>query len=150
MRKLGHKEVKLLAQDYTAKNTYVHIYILKRSFFDFFLLINLFIFGCVGSPPLCESPLQPRQAGATPHRGARVSLVAEHRLQTRRPSSHGPRAQLLRSTRDPPRPGPEPLSPPPAGRLSTTAPPGKPDDFCNIFSFQKIAIQRTLINVYMS
>ena len=55
-----------------------------------------------------------------------VSLVAEHRLQTRRLSNCGSRAQLLRSMWDPPRPGLEPVSPALAGRLSTTAPPGKP------------------------
>ena len=33
----------------------------------------LFIYGCVGSSFLCEGPLQLRQAGATPHRGARAS-----------------------------------------------------------------------------
>ena len=53
-------------------------------------------------------------------------LVAEHRLQTRRLSNRGPRAQPLRGTWDPPRPGLEPVSPASAGRLSTTAPPGKP------------------------
>ena len=53
-------------------------------------------------------------------------LVAEHRRQTRRLSSRGSRAQLLRGMRDPPRPGLEPVSPALAGRLSTTAPPGKP------------------------
>ena len=55
-----------------------------------------------------------------------ASLVAEHRLQTRRLSSCGSRAQLLRSTQDPPRPGLKPTSPALAGRLSTTAPAGKP------------------------
>ena len=55
-----------------------------------------------------------------------ASLVAEHKLQTRRLSSCGPRAQLLRGTWDPPRPGLEPVSPALAGRFSTTAPPGKP------------------------
>ena len=55
-----------------------------------------------------------------------ASLVAEHRLQTRRLSNCGSRAQLLRSTRDLPRPGLEPVSPAPAGRFPTTAPPGKP------------------------
>ena len=55
-----------------------------------------------------------------------ASLVAEHRLQTRRLSSCDARAQLLRSTWDPPRPGLEPASPAPAGRFSTAAPPGKP------------------------
>ena len=55
-----------------------------------------------------------------------ASLVAEHRFQTRRLSSCGSRAQLLRGMWDPPRPGLEPVSPELAGRFSTTAPPGKP------------------------
>ena len=55
-----------------------------------------------------------------------ASLVAEHKLQTHRLSSCGPRVQLLRDTWDPPRPGLEPAYPALAGRLSTTAPPGKP------------------------
>ena len=55
-----------------------------------------------------------------------ASLVAKHSLQTRRLSSCGSRAQLLRGTWDLPRPGLEPVSPALAGRLSTTAPPGKP------------------------
>ena len=54
------------------------------------------------------------------------SLVAEHRLQTRRFSSCGSRAQLLRGMWDFPRPGLEPVSPALAGRFSTTAPTGKP------------------------
>ena len=59
-----------------------------------------------------------------------ASLVAAHRLQTRRLSSCGSRAQLLRGMWDPPRPELEPVSPALAGRFSTTAPPGKPwDDF---------------------
>ena len=56
-----------------------------------------------------------------------ASLAAEHRLQTRRLSNCGSRAQLLRGTWDPPRPGLEPVSPALAGRLPTTAPPGKSD-----------------------
>ena len=55
-----------------------------------------------------------------------VSLAAEHRLQTLRPSNCGSRAQLLRSMWDLPGPGLEPVSPALAGRFSTTAPPGKP------------------------
>ena len=51
-----------------------------------------------------------------------ASLVAEHRLQTRRLSSCGSWALSLRGMRDLPRPGLEPVS----GRFSTTAPPGKP------------------------
>ena len=52
--------------------------------------------------------------------------VAEHRLQTRRLSNCGSRAQSLRGMWDLPRQGLEPVSPALAGRLSTTAPPGKP------------------------
>ena len=55
-----------------------------------------------------------------------ASLAAEHRLQTRRLSSCGSWAQLLRGMWDPPRPGLEPVSPALAGGFSTTAPPGKP------------------------
>ena len=53
--------------------------------------------------------------------------AAEHRLQTRRLSNRGSRTQSLRGTWDPPRPGPEPASPAPAGGPPTTAPPGKPN-----------------------
>ena len=75
-----------------------------------------------------------------------ASLVAEHRLETRRLetrrletrrletrrletrrlSNCGSWAQSLRGMWDPPRPGLEPVSPASEGRLSTTAPPGKP------------------------
>ena len=55
-----------------------------------------------------------------------ASPVAEHRLQTRRLSNCGSRAQLLRGMWDLPRPGFEPVFPALAGRFSTTAPPGKP------------------------
>ena len=55
-----------------------------------------------------------------------ASLVAEHRLQTRRLSNCGSWAQLLRGMWDLPRPGLEPVSPALAGRFSTTVPPGKP------------------------
>ena len=60
-----------------------------------------------------------------------ASLVAEHRLQRRRLSSCGSRAQLPRGMWIPPRPELEPVSPALAGRLSTSAPPGKPL-FCSI------------------
>ena len=55
-----------------------------------------------------------------------ASPAAEHKLQTRRLSNCGSRAQLLRGMWDLSRPGLEPVSPALAGRLSTTAPPGKP------------------------
>ena len=54
-----------------------------------------------------------------------ASLVVEHRLQTRRLSSCGSRAQLLRGMWNLPGPGLEPVSPALAGGFSTTAPPGK-------------------------
>ena len=57
---------------------------------------------------------------------AAASLVAEHRLQTRRLSNCGSWAQPPRGMWDLPRPGLEPVSPALAGRFSTTAPPGKP------------------------
>ena len=55
-----------------------------------------------------------------------ASLAAEHRLQTRRLSNCGSRAQLLRGMWNLPRPGLEPVSPALTGGFSTTAPPGKP------------------------
>ena len=92
-------------------------------------------------------------ARALPSRGKRGPLLiavrgpltiaappaAEHRLQTRRLSSCGSRAQSLRGTRDPPRPGLEPVSPALAGGLSTTAPPGKPRNcrFLIMFDLQE-------------
>ena len=56
----------------------------------------------------------------------KASVVVENSLQTRRLSSCGSRAQLLRGMWDLPRPGLEPMSPALAGRFSTTVPPGKP------------------------
>ena len=58
-----------------------------------------------------------------------ASPVAEHRLQTRRLSNCGSRAQLLRGMWDLPRPGLEPVSPALAGGFLTTAPPGKSPRF---------------------
>ena len=64
-----------------------------------------------------------------------ASLVVEHRLQTRRLSNCGSRAQLLRDMWDLPRPGLEPVSPALAGRFSTTAPPGKPYSGSFVFPY---------------
>ncbi|XP_059860647.1 mitochondrial 2-oxodicarboxylate carrier isoform X3 [Delphinus delphis] len=58
-----------------------------------------------------------------------MRLGPEHSLQTRRLSGHGSRAQLLRGMWDLPGPWHEPASPASAGRLSTTAPPGKPPSY---------------------
>ena len=76
-----------------------------------------------------------------------ASLVAEHRLQTRRLSSCGLRAQLLCSMWDLPRPGLEPVSPALAGRFLTTAPPGKPSRklFSLLSRDRKIQIRQTCI-----
>ena len=71
-----------------------------------------------------------------------ASLVAEHRLQTRRLSSCGSQAQLLRGMWDPPRPGLEPVSPALAGRLSTAAPPGKP----TITIFEMCKLRQKVVN----
>ena len=93
---------------------------------------------------MCEGFLWLWRAGATSHRGrgpltVAAPLVAEHRLQTRRLSSCGSRAQLLRGMWDLPRPGLEPASPALAGRLSTTAPPGKTKQ--GFFKFISIVVK---------
>ena len=129
-------------------STYFFFFFLKMYFFfNFFkfiiyLFIYLFIFVCIGSSvrgrafsscgkwgplfiavrgPLFTAVRGPFTIAAPP--------AAGHRLQTRRLSSCGSRAQPLRGMWDPPRPGLEPVSPALAGRLSTTAPPGKPDKY---------------------
>ena len=101
--------------------------------FKWLFFFNLFfIYGCVGSSFLCEGFLSscgkwgPLFIAVRGPLTIAASLVAEHRLQTRRLSSCGARAQLLRGMRDLPRPGLKPVSPALAGRFSTTAPPGKP------------------------
>ena len=113
-------------------------------FIFYFLFLKIFIyffiiFGCVGSSFLCEAFSSCGKRGPffiTVRRPLTIaaSLVAEHRLQTRRLSSCGSRAQLLLGMWDPPRPGFEPVSPALAGRFSTTAPPGKPPFFFNVLN----------------
>ena len=101
----------------------------------FFLYINLFIYlylflavldlrfcarafsSCDERGPLFIAVHGPLTVAASP--------VAEHRLQTRRLSSCGSRAQLLCGMWDLHGPGLEPVSPALAGGFSTTAPPGK-------------------------
>ena len=74
-----------------------------------------------------------------------ASLVAEHRLQMRRLSSCGSRAQLLRGMWDPPRPGLKPMSPAVAGRFSTTVPPGKPwKNILNAVFFSVKLVHKTI------
>ena len=80
-----------------------------------------------------------------------ASLVVEHRLQTRKLSSCGSRAQLLRGMWDPPRPGLEPVSPALAGRFSTTAPPGKPLSFLIIgLSGYKVYVLKFIVQCSVS
>ena len=121
----------------------------------FFFLINLFIYflavlglrfcarafsSCGKRGPLFIAVRGPLTIVA--------SLVAEHRLQTRRLSSCGSRAQLLRGTWYLPRPGLEPVSPALVGRFSTTAPPGKPpcgalkSQFLFIFFLHWVLVRR--------
>ena len=79
-----------------------------------------------------------------------ASLVAEHRLQTRRLSSCGSQAQLLCGMWDLPRPGLEPVSPALAGGFSTTAPPGKPHMFLfDSFYSRKIMRQNYISLVFL-
>ena len=101
---------------------------------DFYLFIYLFIYLFMAVLGLCFcvrafSSCGKRGPLFVAVRGPLIivaSLVAEHRLQTRRLSNCGSQAQLLHGMWDPPRPGLEPVSPALAGRFSTTAPPGKP------------------------
>ena len=109
-------------------------FLLPNFFFFFLIFIYLFIYlfmavlglrfcarassSCGERGPLFIAVRGPLTIAASP--------VAEHRLQMRRLSSCGSRAQLLCGMWDLPRPGIEPVSPALAGGFSTTAPPGKP------------------------
>ena len=125
---------------------------------DLFIYLFFFIFGCVRSSVRARAfsscskwgPLfiavrgllfiavrGPLTIAAPP--------VAGHRLQTRRLSSCGTRAQPLRGMWDLPRPGLEPVSPALAGRFSTTAPPGKPYTFFLIFF--SIMVYHRILNI---
>ena len=126
-------------------------------FFNYYLFIYLFIylFLAVLGPRLCarassscgkRGPLL-----ITVHGPLSLPFIAEHRLQTHRLSSCGSRAQSLRGMWDPPRPGLKPMSPAPAGRLPTTAPPGKPSALIFIVSFlspncQSVCVFRSEVN----
>ena len=81
-----------------------------------------------GPPPVAASGdhSSSRRAGLSPSRP-----LSPRSTGSRRAGSVicGSRAQLLRGMRDPPRPGLEPAYPALAGRLPTTAPPGKPRSF---------------------
>ena len=112
----------------------------RKCFYSYFIYLFIYFLAVLGlrfvrglspvtasgghSSSRCGDRSSSRCAGPSPPRPP--PPAAGHRLQTRRLSSRGSRAQPLRGTWDPPRPGPEPVSPALAGRLSTTAPPGKP------------------------
>ena len=106
------------------------------SFFKIYLFY-LFIFGCVGSSLQCAG-FSLRWLLLLRSTGSRRagSVVVAHGLSScgsraleRRLSSCGARAQLLRGMWDLPGPGLEPGSPALAGRVLTTAPPRKPENF---------------------
>ena len=105
----------------------------ETPFLSFFLLIFIYLFIylwlCWVFVSVRGLSLVAASGGHSSSRCAGLSLsrplVAEHRLQMHRLSNCGSRAQLLRGLWDLPRPGLEPVSPPLAGRFSTTAPPGK-------------------------
>ena len=116
----------------TIKEIISFLLLISDSFsLSFFLSLFLAVLGlrfCVRAFSSCseQGPLfivvrRPLTIAASP--------AAEHRLQTRRLSSRGSRAQMLHGMWDLPRPGLEPVSPASAGRLSTTAPPWKPSFF---------------------
>ena len=129
-------------------------------FFNFYLFIYLSmavlglhscaraLSSCGKRGPLLIAVRRPLTVAASP--------VAEHRLQTHRLSNCGSRAQPLRGMWDPPRPGLEPASPASAGRLSTTAPPGKPPllEFCDLVAndrhhWGKVGIQRRELDFHL-
>ena len=99
----NHCQKKHIQNQTTSYQLYLFIYFLNK-------FIYLFIFGCVGSSPLCVGS----------------SLWWLLLLRSTGFSSCGTRAQLLRGTWDLPGPGLEPMSPALAGEFPTTAPPGKP------------------------
>ena len=123
--------------------------LLRSASLHFFLFFNLFIYFWLCWVFVSAQGLSPVAAsgGHSSSRCAGLSLsrplVAEHRLQTRRLSSCGSRAQSLCGMWDPPRPGLEPASPASAGRLPTTAPPGKPPFIFNTWNYFFIFLATT-------
>ena len=128
------------------------------STFNYYLFIYLFILAVLG---LCFCA---RASSSCGRRGPlfitvrgpltiMASLVAEHRIQTRRLSSCGSRAQLLCGMWDLPRLGLEPVSPALAGRFSTTAPPGKPPyclDYCSFVVQSEVREPDSSSSVFLS
>ena len=101
----------------------------RPSFFFFFFNLFIYFWLCWVLVSVRGLSLVAASRGHSSSRCAGLSLsrpLLRSELQTRRLSSCGSRAQLLRGLWDLPRPGLEPVSPALAGRFSTTAPPGKP------------------------
>ena len=124
----------------------IYLYILTHCLFFFLIYLFMAVLGfrfCARAFSSCgkRGPLFIAVRGPLT---IAASLVAEHRLQMRRLSSCGSRAQLLCGMWDLPRPGLEPVSPASAGRLSTTAPPGKR------YSFYKVLESKALSNIKSS
>ena len=125
--KLGEQRLRQFGQVISSRVLSAFFFFKKFTFFYLFIYLFMTVLSlrfCARAPSSCgkRGPLLIAVRGPLT---IAASPVAEHRLQTHRPSNCGSRAQPLRGTRDPPRPGIEPTSPAPAGRLPTTAPPGK-------------------------
>ena len=131
----------------------LHFFFFLKDFLLFIYLFIYFIFGCVGSSvrarafsscgkqgPLFIAVRGPLFIAVRGPFSIAAPPVAGHRLQTRRLSKCGSRAQLLRGMWDLPRPGLEPVSPALAGRFSTTEPPGKPN-YCILMSDQHLNLK---------
>ena len=115
----------------------VEIQIYKNQAYSiFFFLIALGLGCCVCASLLCgarASHCGGFSCCGAQALGTQASVVVAHRLSScgsqaleHRLSSCGAWASLLRGMWDLPGPGLKPVSPALAGRLSTTAPPGKP------------------------
>ena len=114
------------------------------TFFFFFIYVCMYVCMAVLGLRFCARAFSSCGKRGPLFIAVRGPLIAKHRLQTRRLSNRGSRAESLRGMWDPPRPGLEPASPASAGRLPTTAPPGKPHS--NIFNHRFMISSRPLSN----
>ena len=142
---LNHKNI--LMKISVAIFLYIYIFFFYFLFIYLFFYLFLAVLGlrfCARAFSSCgkRGPLFITVRG---HLTIAASLVVEHRLQTRRLSNCGSRAQSLHGMWDLPRPGLKPVSPALAGRFSTTAPPGKPSVAIfiqrNLFQWQQYLVK---------
>ena len=141
------REVPILLFFFKAVCVYIFIYLLTYLLTYLFLAV-LGLHFCVRAFSSCgeRGPLFIAVCGPLT---IEASLVAEHRLQTRRLSSCGSWALSLRCMWDLPRPGLEPVSPALAGRLSTTEPPGKPPILLfKTWIFKKLTTESMYFNTH--